>query len=201
MENSKEAVEGKQPESHQNELKKETPDPNMNKKPVVAKTRARAGVVSGTKNASPSSSAHKAIPASSPLKTMPSEVTKEISPIDREQKKETGTRSQNISKTDEKTDNKKSAFANKPEGELITIVQYEAEKNPKKLKGNSDSRKELKTLKKNTKKAGKKVVKLVKKVKKAVKKDVKKGKLQILKDKLLKAFSKLNRSNNNLKKR
>ena len=50
MENSKKDVEGEQSDSPQNELKKGTTDPYMNKKPVVGKARARARGVSGTKN-------------------------------------------------------------------------------------------------------------------------------------------------------
>ena len=200
MEKSKKAVEGEQLNSHQNELKKETTDPNMNKKPVVRKARAGARGISGTKNAFSTSSASKAIPASSPSKTMASGVINEIIPMDTEVKKETGTIGQNISKTDKKMDNKKSAVDNMAKGEINSTLQSDSKKNSNKLKGNSDSGKELKTLKKNTKKAVKKVVKLEKKIKKAKKKDVKKSTLQILKDKLLKAFSKLKRSNKKLKK-
>ena len=58
----------------------------------------------------------------------------------------------------------------------------------------------IKLVKKNAKKAEKKVDKLKQKVKKAKKKDVKKSKLKSLKDKLVKAFKKLNRYNKELKK-
>lgn len=97
-------------------------------------------------------------------------------------------------------DNKKSVVDNKAKGEIITTLQNKSEKKSNKPKRNSDSGKELKTLKKINTKAEDKVVKLEKKVKKAKKKDVKMSTLQILKDKLLRAFSKLKRSNKKLKK-
>ena len=87
MEKSKEAVEGEQSNSPQNELNKENTAPSMNKKPVVGKASARARGVSGTKNSSPRSSASKAVPASSTSKTVATGVTNEINHIDAELKK------------------------------------------------------------------------------------------------------------------
>ena len=178
MEETKEAVEGKQPNSSQNELKKETTDPFMNKKPVVRKAPVRASEASGMK-----SSAKPAAPARS-------RSSASTSPNQRNHSVET--------KTPEKgTQLGSKAMA---EGKLITDLKANPASKPPKIEKQSDAKKGLESLKKDTKKAEKKVVKIKRKVKKAIRKDVKKGKLQILKDKLLKAFSKLISSNKKLKK-
>lgn len=200
METSKKDVEGEQSQSHPNEVKKETTDPSINKKPVVGNPRARARGMAGTKKASPELSAAKTIPASSPSKTVASRGGNVIMPIETGLKKETGTNGQNIYKTDEKMNDKKSAVDNKAKGGKYTALESKSKNTSNKLKVKADAEKGLKTLNKNAKKAERKVVKLEKKVEKAKKKDVKRSTLQVLKDKLLIAFSKLKSSNKKLKK-
>ncbi|HEY3372757.1 MAG TPA: hypothetical protein VGK10_18035 [Prolixibacteraceae bacterium] len=200
MEESKEAVEGEQPASHQDELKKETTDPFMNKKPVVRKARSKASAVLVTKKPASTSSASKAVPASSSSKPMASGASPITNLPDEDLKKHAGHNGHKASKDVVKTDLHKSGVATKPKSGSDKPVHAKAEVTSIAQKGKEVSEKPLKTLEKSTKKAEKKVVKLKKKVKKAIKKDVKKSKLQILKDKLLKAFSKLRRSSKKLKK-
>ena len=174
MKEIKEAVEGKQSNSHQKKQKKETNDPVMNKKPVMEKAPARVSETSEKKNlAKPSAPATSRSRAST---------------------------SSNMGNNSSETAEKGVALGSKvmEEVKLINDLQSKSASKFPKMEKQLDARKRLKSLKKDTKKAEKKVVKIKKKVKKAIRKDVKKGKLQILKDKLLKAFSKLISSNKKL---
>lgn len=217
MEETKKAIEGEQPDSKQNELKKETTDVLMNENPVVRKELLKASEILGARASSRKSSTtssggkstssgsskqeknqtatprkrnkvvSKAVPTSSTSKMVVSGESDESIPLDRELKNKTDATDQKGSSTNEKKVNKKAAGGKKTDGDSDQ------------LKEQRGSGKDLKALKKKAEKSEKKVGKLKKKFKKAKKNEVKKSKLKLLKDKIIKAIVKFKRRMKKLK--
>lgn len=215
MEESKEAVEGKKPNSVQNELKKETTEPSVTKNPVVRRRRSSTSANSGSKTASrtlsitpvssrsvASGSARPKINAvttkTSPASTAPivktAEVPKEVKTMGVEKKK-SEPKDRKPVKAKVISDKHKPDSAKEEKEKLKAAKKEEKENQKAEKKAAKKAEEKLKDAKKKTKKAQKKVDKLKKKVAKAKKKDVKKNKIKSLKNKLTKAKAKLDGKN------
>lgn len=227
MEELNKAVEGEQPDSNQNELKKETTDPLKNESLVVKRALKKASEILGARSTSgrsstASSRSRSTAPGSSkqegqksprsglkstPTKAAPTASTsKAVASGEPEEDRsmepaiETNLVDQKGSRGGEKNGNRKSVSDQQSKGEAITSPSSGSERDSDQHQGKPEGDKELESLKRKAEKAKKKVSKLKKKYKKAKKKEVKKSKLNLLKDKIIKANTKLKRRKKKLEK-